>query len=242
MKKCIKCQIEKDESEFYKQANKNLTIGTCKKCHSKIMTEWQKNNYQKCKKSWTKFNRKRCKGRICEWCGNQFKIANSQKGCSLKCRFELSIEKKETGCWHWIKGTCGNKKFRYGQMSIEGKHIRATKISYELHKGIVPEGKMVLHTCDNPICVNPDHLYIGDHQQNMDDMNSRGRGNTGRIHFRKASYETCKEVLKLRTEGKIYKEISLLTGIKESNCKFICKYPERIKYYEELLNSEEKLE
>jgi len=229
MKKCIKCNIEKDENEFYKQVNKKLRIGTCKKCHNEIMTKWQKDNPDKAKKAWTKFNRKRCKGRICEYCGQNYKIANSQKGCSLKCRFELSHEKKENGCWHWLKASRKRRKHKYGQISINGKHVSAHRFSYELHRGNVIDDLMVLHTCDNPICVNPEHLYLGNHQQNMNDMNQRGRGNKGRTHFKIYSKELCEEVLKYRQEGMIYREIAKITGVKESMCKFICKNPQRIK-------------
>jgi len=228
MKKCIKCGIEKDEDNFYKQGNKNLRIGTCIECHKIIMIKWQKENPEKCKKAWTKFNRQRNKGRICEWCKQIYKIASSQKGCSLKCRFELGIEKKETGCWHWIKGKGGRKNQEYGHIFLNGKPQIASRFSYELHKGKIPEGKFVLHTCDNSICVNPDHLYIGDHQQNMNDMNSRGRGNAGRLHIRKYGLEKMKKVFEMRDAGALYNDISLELDIPLSSCKFIYKHPERL--------------
>ncbi len=228
MKKCIKCGLEKDENEYYKQVNKNLRIGTCKACHNEIMKKWQKENRDKAKKAWTKFNRKRRKGRICKFCGSNYKIANSQQGCSLKCRFELAVERKENGCWHWLKGKKGNGRNGYGSMSINGKHMVASRISYELHKGPITEGLYVLHTCDNPICVNPNHLYLGTNQQNMNDMKNRGRSQKGKNLFRKYSKQQCQNVFRLRQKGKIYKEISQLTGVKESMCKFICKNPQRL--------------
>jgi DNA-binding XRE family transcriptional regulator len=72
-------------------------------------------------------------------------------------------------CWNWI----GSPWSKYGHISIRvGKKIAqflVHRLSYKLHLGPIPEGLMVLHKCDNPICVNPDHLYAGTAQDNMDD-------------------------------------------------------------------------
>jgi hypothetical protein len=219
MKKCINCKTEKEKSEFYQR------MGWCKICHNERMKKWQKEHPENAKKAWTKFNRKRNKGRICPKCGNIFKISTSQTGCSLKCRFDLSYEKKESNCWEWTQYLSGSG---YAALWVNGKHRLGSHISYEIHKGEIEKGLMVLHTCDNPICVNPDHLYLGNHQQNMDDMNSRGRGNKNRWHFRKYSREKCMEIIRLKNLGKIYKEISYLTDVGESACKYICKNLHRL--------------
>lgn len=229
MKKCIKCHCEKNEEEFYfYNKEKNARINTCKSCHGKIMTNWQKKNRDKCQKAWTKFNRKRNKGRICEYCGNNYKISTSQKGCSTLCRFHLGFDKKENGCWEWKKGKVGRKSCQYGGIWINRVHRKASHVAYELYKGKITPGLMVLHTCDNSICVNPAHLYLGTHQQNMNDMNSRGRGNKGRVRFDLYTKEQCKNVINLRKSGLTYRKIEELTGIKEGSCKNICRKPERI--------------
>jgi HNH endonuclease len=93
-------------------------------------------------------------------------------------RFWRRVEKGDgTGCWLWTGcvDDCG-----YGVLWVrrEGKdrNEKAHRYSWELANGPIPAGKWVLHSCDNPPCVRPDHLYLGDHQRNMDDMYARGRG------------------------------------------------------------------
>ena len=87
-------------------------------------------------------------------------------------RFMDKVELVDTGCYEWTAGCCGGG---YGVFFIDRVSYRAHRIAWELLVGDIPEGKWVLHDCDNPKCVNPDHLYIGSHQDNVDDMVRRGR-------------------------------------------------------------------
>lgn len=85
--------------------------------------------------------------------------------------FESRILKTDY-CWLWVGALF---KSGYGKFSRGDRKIRAHRASYELYVGKIPRGMQVLHRCDNPPCVNPDHLFIGTHMDNMLDMESKGR-------------------------------------------------------------------
>lgn len=78
-------------------------------------------------------------------------------------------------CWLWRGSRTHNG---YGQAFVTGiRSRRAHRISWELLVGQVPESKLVLHKCDNPLCVRPSHLFLGTQQDNIDDMFKKGRAN-----------------------------------------------------------------
>lgn len=79
-------------------------------------------------------------------------------------------------CWEW----CGNKHdFGYGMLGLKingkWKSEGAHRISWRIHKGQIPEGLNVLHSCDNPECTNPNHLFLGTQLDNLQDMLNKGR-------------------------------------------------------------------
>jgi len=104
------------------------------------------------------------------------------------------IDKKgEDDCWNWMR--CLDV-FGYGQITIDYKVYKCHRIVYELVYSIIPNGLLVLHHCDNPKCCNPKHLWLGNHDDNINDMVKKGRQRRGE------NVNTCKlteqQVLKIR--------------------------------------------
>lgn len=84
----------------------------------------------------------------------------------------MSIPEPNSGCWLWT-GYCN--KDGYGRITIDATTRYAHRVSWFLQNGEIPNGAFVCHRCDTPACVNPDHLFLGTHQDNMDDKVAKGR-------------------------------------------------------------------
>lgn len=91
---------------------------------------------------------------------------------SDRARFFSKVEKRDTGCWEWVGQI---NKHGYGVFSVLAKPITAHRFSYSLHHGKDPADLLVCHTCDNPKCVNPEHLFLGTVLDNHRDMDRKGR-------------------------------------------------------------------
>ena len=119
----------------------------------------------------------------------------------------------ENGCWEWV-GYFGSGG--YGMMSRNGKNQRAHRISYEAYKGPIPKGMVIRHTCDNPACINPDHLIVGSQKDNVADREARNRRvvNGERVGTSKL---TEKDALDIRASGESLEALASRYGIDRSN-------------------------
>lgn len=109
-------------------------------------------------------------------------------------------------CWEWsgCKYSDG-----YGQIKIGGKKSRTHRVSWILHFNTLPSNLHVLHKCDNPICVNPDHLFLGTQGDNMDDKTRKGRASGGSLKGEtnkgggKLSSDEVQEIRRRYDRGKV---------------------------------------
>lgn len=92
---------------------------------------------------------------------------------SIENRFwNLVSIKTKDDCWEWEASFDGKG---YGQFNIDGRTYRSHRVAWELLNGKIPNGLELCHHCDNPKCVNPNHLFLGTHKDNMHDMKLKGR-------------------------------------------------------------------
>jgi len=109
-------------------------------------------------------------------------------------------------CWEWV----GKKdKDGYGCTNYKTRNLRAHRAAWMVNKGAIPKGICVCHSCDNPSCVNPSHLFLGTVAENNRDRDMKGRMGRGNSRFYKD------DVIKMRSlhlEGESYSEIGRIFG------------------------------
>lgn len=112
-----------------------------------------------------------------------------------------TLTERSTGCWLW---TAALTTHGYGRMQRHNRPVYSHRYAYELAKGPIPDGLEVRHTCDTPRCINPDHLVLGTHADNMRDAVERGRNfvPAGALHPRaKLTEANVREIRAERARG-----------------------------------------
>jgi hypothetical protein len=176
--------------------------------------------------------------RYCQICNKEFYTNSSRlkigygKFCSRDCyaksikrdeveRFLEKVSPEDTNnCMLWLSGTSPDG---YGKFKIDvGKTVRAHRYMWELVNDFIPNGLCVCHHCDNPLCVNPKHLFLGTSKDNTIDKVSKGRGSFGIKHGNsKLVDEDIRNIRKLYEDGYTYQKIAKLYGVVKSTIRII---------------------
>ncbi len=161
----------------------------------------------------------------------QRKLIKTTKYSSPEVRFWMAVTKDgpilrgmKTRCWVWTKHRC---VLGYGKFKDKGcVPWLAHRFSWRLVHGSLPDNLCICHHCDNPSCVNPDHLFLGTPKDNVKDMTVKGRrvDHRGEQHGRSVFIETdIVDIRKKSLQGMSYKKIAKLYGVSASAISHVVK-------------------
>lgn len=102
-------------------------------------------------------------------------MSGGRPKADVKQRFLTKVKVMESGCHEW---QAGQARGGYGKFTVWPKTTTAHRVAYELFVEPIPTGRWVLHRCDNRLCVNPAHLFLGDAKENIKDMDAKKRRGT----------------------------------------------------------------
>jgi hypothetical protein len=136
-----------------------------------------------------------------------------------------SVPVTECGCYIWTGSVDGRG---YGKLNVNKQILSAHRLSYEENIGPIPSGLYVLHHCDIPACINPSHLFLGTHANNMADMVLKGRQSHGNNHgiqirgeYHGGSKLTDDDVTKIRSSSGLLRIIAARFGVSEATVSMI---------------------
>ena len=126
-------------------------------------------------------------------------------------------------CWNWKAAL---DKRGYGAFTYNESRRCAHRYSYEFYKEEIPDGLCVCHTCDNPSCVNPNHLFLGTQKDNLQDMTQKGRRTCGEdSHYAKLTENDVRQIRKLYATGKYTREqLSIMYDVSKGQIRRIVLY------------------
>jgi hypothetical protein len=156
----------------------------------------------------------------CKCGGDINQIVAGMRGTLIEHKF-WSLVDKSGECWNW---TAAVDKNGYGQFSIEQKMRKTHRVSYVLTKGEIGDRMCVLHSCDNPRCVNPSHLRQGTQADNALDRVQRGRQCCGAsVPGSKLTVEDVRSLRNDRAAGMSFRKLGKKYGINTTTAFYIAK-------------------
>jgi len=155
------------------------------------------------------------KSKQCQFCKNFFNPHSpNHKYCSAYCTFWDYVKLGDASeCWPWIRGKNSDG---YGIFKHHGKTFSAHRFMWTEMFGKIPDGMHVLHKCDNPLCVNPNHFFLGTQVDNIKDMMLKGRSRNSKGEYNNKAKLTTDNVINIRqllSKGIFQKHIANLYNI-----------------------------
>jgi len=179
-----------------------------------------------CKNCKTAFYGWLSRGVYPQFCSHECHYAFTRKPVNIKKRFWGHVDiGAPNECWLWTAGTFwhGYGQFSYVREQGKTQIVYAHRFAYRITKGKIPKGLFVCHSCDNPPCCNPNHLFLGTHEDNMQDRDRKNRQARGESHSRaKITSEEVREIRRLYNEGQSQKRIARIYNISPRQVSGIC--------------------
>ncbi len=144
--------------------------------------------------------------------GSELELVNFTPEIIQRFWDKVIKEEKENGCWNWT-GWFGQNG--YGCFKINSAKAMSHRVSFRMNVGEIPKGMLILHKCDNPICIRPDHLFLGTNLDNIRDRHLKGRDAKGEGHGRsKLNFQTVLEAREKRKKlGLSYRKLAKYFGV-----------------------------
>jgi hypothetical protein len=150
------------------------------------------------------------KEKIKKWCENLPPSGRGRYGSQYS--LHLNFVETSEGCWEW---SATRAPTGYGIVRYKNKHVRAHRLFWEIINGPIPKGLMGCHKCDNPPCVNPDHIFLGTASDNILDSHSKGRisqrGSAN--HGSKLTEKDIVKIFKIRRSGASHVALAKQFGV-----------------------------
>jgi hypothetical protein len=146
----------------------------------------------------------------CAGCGLVGYRRISMRYCSLKCSV-FSRTKTVGDCWLWQGAKLPDG---YGHLRFDGRQMRAHRAAYETAFGKLPSEMLVCHSCDQPACCNPQHLFAGTNKDNSDDKLRKGRQRRGEANHAKLTEDQIREI---RASNESMREMAKRFGVSVSH-------------------------